>query len=386
MLPASLALASCGVPSSAGEGPPASQNAIPAGNVDAADAFTMEAMGTLDEPWAMTFVPGMEMLVITERGGAIRALDTASGRIMDVGGAPAVAYGGQGGLGDITFLPGEDAANGATRTIYISFAESGENNTRGAALGRGTFTCDESACAISDFNVIWRQQPKVSGSGHYSHRLAFSPDGQFLFVASGDRQKMDPAQDTSNTLGSIVRLLPDGSAAPGNPLSGEAGASDEIWSWGHRNVLGLAFDGQGRLWDLEHGPRGGDELNLVEPGRNYGWPVVSNGNHYSGAHIPNHDTRPEFAPPAISWNPVIAPGDLIFPDSALFPSLSGKAVATGLSSEALVIVDIARAKASETARYRFGNRLRAVEQGPDGAIWLAEDGAGATLWRLTPRP
>lgn len=169
----------------------------------------------------------------------------------------------------------------------------------------------ETACALQDLSVIWHQ-PKVSGRGHYSHRLAFSPDGQFLFIASGDRQHMTPAQDLTNNLGSIVRLLHDGTAAQGNPFAGQGSPSDQIWSFGHRNILGLAFDLEGRLWDLEHGPRGGDELNLVREGANYGWPVVSEGKHYGGETIPDHATRPDLSAPAVSWNPVIAPGDMIF--------------------------------------------------------------------------
>lgn len=387
MLPAMLAMASCGVPSSAGDGPAASQNALPAGEVDAADAFTMEEIARLDEPWALAFVPGTDVLVVTQRRGTMRALDTGTGRSMAISGVPQVAYGGQGGLGDVAFLESERAATVSSRTIYLSYAEQGPAGTRGAAVGRGTLSCEDgAACAIRDFSVIWRQEPKVSGSGHYSHRLAFSPDGKYLFVSSGDRQKGDPAQDTANTLGTIVRLLPDGTAAPGNPLAGNGGESAKIWSWGHRNALGLAFDAQGRLWDLEHGPRGGDELNLVEPNRNYGWPVVSNGNHYGGQHIPNHDTRPEFAAPAISWNPVIAPGDLLFPKGAMFGDLAGKAVATGLSTQALIVVDIAGDKAVETARYSFDNRLRALAEGADGALWVAEDGTNAVLWKLTAKP
>jgi glucose/arabinose dehydrogenase len=168
--------------------------------------------------------------------------------------------------------------------------------------------------------VIWRQVPKVTGRGHYSHRIAFAPDGQYLFLSSGERQKFDPAQDLGVNLGKIIRLLPDGSPAPGN-RSPTVVAFPRRWSYGHRNVLGLKFDAQGRLWDLEHGPAGGDELNLLEPGKNYGWPLVSDGDNYDGTPIPRNATRPDLAAPAISWNPVIAPGDFVF--------YSGKAFRNG---------------------------------------------------------
>src|SRR5690606_6544129 len=181
----------------------------------------------------------------------------------------------------------------------LTWAEAGEGDTRGAALGKGTLVCEQAdACTVDGLSVIWRQQPKVTGRGHYSHRIAFSPDGQYLFLASGDRQKMEPAQDLSNNLGSVLRLTLDGKPPPGNPFANRGSPSDQIWSYGHRNILGLQFDAQGRLWDLEHGPAGGDELNLVVQGENYGWPVVSDGVHYNGDPIPDHNTRPEFHAPA----------------------------------------------------------------------------------------
>lgn len=374
ILAAAAVVASCGAQ-------PTGDNRAMAATVPAERAFAVEQRGTFDEPWAMAFEPGTGNLFITEKRGTIRFLQP-DGSIGTVSGVPRVDYGGQGGLGDFVFAP--DYA--ASRLVYLSWAEAGIHGTRGAAVGRAKLVCQERAsCQLHALSVIWRQVPKVDGRGHYSQRIAFSPDGQYLFIASGERQKMEPAQDSSNTLGKIVRLLPDGTPAPGNPLAGRDLPSREVWSLGHRNILGLRFDSQGRLWDLEHGPAGGDELNLVEPGKNYGWPVVSNGDHYSGEAIPRHPTHPEFTAPAISWNPVIAPGDFIFYSGGLFPEWRGQALITGLKSEALIRVAIDGRKATELARHDFGARLRAIAQGPDGAIWVAEDGPQARLLKLTPR-
>ena len=353
---------------------------------DAAKAFTIAEQGSLDEPWAMAFIPGTQTLLVTQKAGSIVGWDTQTGRKFTVTGAPKVDYGGQGGLGDIAFDPAHAAEPQGPRPIYLSWAEAGQNDTRSAAVGKGTLTCAPGGdCAISGLQVIWRQAPKVTGQGHFSHRIAFSPDARHLFIASGDRQKMTPAQDLANTLGTIVRLTRDGQPAPGNPFAEKSGASPEIWSYGHRNILGLAFDGQGRLWDLEHVPAGGDELNLVEPGQNYGWPLVSNGDHYDGKPIPRHATGPQYAAPAVSWTPVIAPGNMIFYTGALFPDWKGQAIISGLMSEGLVRVTVDGNAPHEAARYRFGKRLRAVIEGPDGALWVAEDGKGARLLKVTPR-
>lgn len=356
------------------------------GDVDSGDAaIAVEAKDTFSQPWAAAFVPGTEFLVITEKGGQIRGYATEIGHRFEIAGAPQVDFGGQGGLGDVAFLASEAAGTVGTRTIYLSWAEAGEADTRGAAVGRGKLECSaEMSCAIRDLAVIWRQAPKVTGRGHFSHRLTFSPDGQYLFVTSGDRQKFDPAQDTSNTLGTIVRLNLDGTPAVGNPLADAGSPTNQIWTYGHRNMLGIGWDAQGRLWEVEHGPDGGDEFNLVKPGQNYGWPLVSNGSHYDGRPIPDHVTRPEFAAPAVSWTPVIAPGGMIFYRGDLFAGWKGDALIAGLGAQGLVQVRIEGDSAREVARHDLGNRIRAVVEGPDGAIWVLEDGPQGRLLRLTP--
>lgn len=347
-------------------------------------AFAQEELARYDEPWAAAFAPGTNVLFVTERAGALKWIDTKSRQAGTVAGTPRVDYGGQGGLGDIAFLPTEADDALGSRTIYLSWAEAGPNDTRGAVVGRGRLICaDDGACRIEGMSVIWRQS-KVTGRGHYSHRLAISPDGKHLFVSSGDRQKMDPAQDTSQNLGTIVRLNLDGSPAAGNPFSGQTGKAQDVWSWGHRNTLGLAFDSQGRLWNMEHGPAGGDEINLIKANTNYGWPIVSEGDHYDGRVIPPHSTRPEFAAPAVSWNPVIAPGDFIIYSGAMFPALRGQAILGGMKPTVLVRVAFDGERAREVARHPMERRIREVVQAPDGAILVIEDKAGARLWRLTP--
>jgi aldose sugar dehydrogenase len=374
-----LALASC---ANAETGETSADTAAMA----AGEPFAVTEVATFNEPWALAFAPGTSTLFITEKRGAIRMIDTATGNISTVLSPPEVDYGGQGGLGDIAFLPSETGSEVGTRTIYLSWAEAGSDDTRGAVVGKGMLNCVTSTrCALSDLTVIWRQTPKVTGRGHYSHRLSISPDGQYLYVASGERQKMTPAQDTGTTLGKIVRLNLDGTPAEGNPLTDQGGVSAEIWSWGHRNILGLDWDGQGRLWEVEHGPAGGDELNLVQRAANYGWPIRSNGEHYNGDPIPDHEPSDGFAQPALSWNPVIAPGDMLIYTGSMFAGWKGHALMAGLGSQALVDVAIEGETAREVARYGFDQRLRALAQGPDGALWVAEDGKEVRLLKLTAK-
>lgn len=347
----------------------------------AAEIFTVEEMGSFAEPWAMTFLPN-GIALITEKEGTMRFVDFGpdAPRIGSISGVPEVDYGGQGGLGDVVPHP-DFAENGM---IYFSYAEAGEDDTRGAVVARARLVMDEAdAGQLEDVKTIWRQLPKTGRRGHYSHRIVFGPDG-YLYIASGDRQELEPAQDTTNNLGTIVRLNHDGSVPEDNPFADQGGMTAEIWSYGHRNPLGLAFAPDGQLWDVEHGPAGGDELNLVERGVNYGWPTVSDGEHYDGRPIPDNDTETGFGEPAIVWTPVIAPGGMIFYTGDMFGDWQGDALIAGLSTNALIHVEFDGDSASEVARYDFGNRVREVEQGPDGAIWVLEDGEDGRLLRLTP--
>lgn len=370
-----LALLGCTAASDAG-------NAGQAGASAAERPFAVEAIAQFNEPWAMTFLPGGRQALITEKRGVLK-LWTVGGQAVDVTGVPAVDYGGQGGLGDVALHP--DFAN--NQLVYLSYAEAGQNNTRHAAVGRGRLVTGEGASRIENFEVIWRQEPSFEGRGHYGHRLLFSPDGRYLFISSGERQQFDPAQDRNSNAGKIVRLTDTGMVPSDNPFYDQGRIISQVWSLGHRNPLGMAWDAQGRLWEVEMGPQGGDELNLVERGANYGYPIVSNGDHYRGLPIPDHDTRPEFAAPKITWTPVISPGDMIIYSGSLFPAWRGNALIAGLSSQALVRVEFNGTQAREAERYPMGARIREVEQAPDGSIYLLEDqrdGTGGRLLRLTP--
>ena len=263
--------------------------------------FVVEPVAEFDQPWALTFLPNGKMLV-TEKPGRLFLVDVDGSKV-EVSGVPDVDYGGQGGLGDVALHPGFDQ-NGL---IYLSYVEAGEDRTRGAVVAVAKLDASGQRPTISVQEVIWRQVPKLDGKGHYGHRLLFSADG-YLFISSGERQEFDPAQDMQSNLGKIVRLRDDGSVPNDNPFAAQGGVTAQIWTSGHRNPLGIAFDLEGRLWNTEMGPRGGDELNLVLKGRNYGYPEVSNGRHYSFLPIPDHDTRPEFEAPKAWWTPVKSPG------------------------------------------------------------------------------
>lgn len=353
--------------------------------------FKVEAISNFDEPWAMAFLPDGRMLV-TEKKGNLYIVNQRGQKTRSLRGVPDVDYGGDGGLGDVALHP-QFAENGL---IYLSYVEGGRGGVRGAAVLRATLNETNGSGNLSDVEIIWRQYPKVVGYGHYSHRLLFDNDG-YLFISSGDRQKFTPAQDMQSNIGKIVRLNDDGSIPGDNPfvdyldqdpLVDDEGVYGQIWSLGHRNPLGIAFDLEGQLWNIEMGPQGGDELNRVVRGGNYGYPIVSNGEHYDGRDMPDHDTRPEFLKPAAWWTPVVSPGALIVYGGELFADWRGSALVAGLSSRAIVRVALDGNEAREVERYAMGERIRSITEGPDGAVWVLEDeraGSGGRLLRLTPK-
>lgn len=342
--------------------------------------FTIEEQGSYDSPWALEFLPGTEQLLITTLTGELYLRDLEGSEEIGVEGLPDdIVVEGQGGLGDVVAAPDFEES----QRVYLSWVTSGEDGT-GAVVGHAELVDDGSSAELQDLTVIWEQDPKTSGNGHFAHRLAFSPDGEHLYVTSGDRQEMDPAQDLSSGLGKVMRLTPEGEAAPENPFADENGVSEEIWTYGHRNPLGIDFDPEGRLWISEMGPEGGDELNLLEAGENYGWPEASDGDHYDGEEIPDHTEEDGFTGPVASWNPSISPGSLMIYQGEMFEDWDGDAFMGALSGEALVRVELDGETAGEIEVWDMGERIRDVEQAPDGSIWVIEDGDGAELLRLTP--
>jgi len=342
-------------------------------------AYKLTSIAQFNEPWAMASLKDGRLLV-TERKGKLQLFDPTTRQKTEVKDLPKVAYGGQGGLGDIALHPQFEQ----NHIIYLSYAEAGQGGY-GAVVARGELDLSNSQKPqVKNLKTIWKQVPKVQGQGHYSHRLLFGSDGK-LWISSGERQKFDPAQDMQSNLGKILRLNDDGTPAAANPFTNQGEIAKQVWSLGHRNPLGIAFDPKGKLWVVEMGPKGGDELNLIIKGENYGYPLVSNGDHYDGKDIPDHNTRPEFKAPEISWTPVISPSSLIFYHGSQFPAWKNKALIGGLSSKSIVVVDTAMKPVTEVQRLDMKQRIRDVLEAPDGSIWVLEDGNNARLLKMTTK-
>ena len=356
-----------------------------AAQATSARPFKVTEVARFSSPWAMDFLPGSGVrmttaALVTEKEGKLWLVNTTNGSRQPVTGVPRVALAGQGGLGDVAAHPGF-AGN---QRVYLSYVEAGPNGTSGAALGHGRLILGSGPPRLEGFKVIWRQSPKVDGDGHFAHRIAFAPDGT-LFLSSGDRQKMEPAQSLAGGLGKILHLTDEGAPAAGNPWAGRGAIAATFWSIGHRNPLGLAFAPDGRLWSTEMGPQGGDEVNLILPGKNYGWPRASYGSHYGGGAIPDDHRGRGFEEPKVWWNPSISPGALLIYSGDLFKGWKGDAIVGALSGEALIRIDIDGDSARKADHWPMGARIRAVDQGPRGEIYLLEDGpSGGRMLRLEP--
>jgi glucose/arabinose dehydrogenase len=350
-------------------------------------------------------------MIITEKVGPVW-LVTPQGAKTPIANVPAVLYQGQGGMLGVFVSP-----NYATdHNVYLTYSEPGDGGSS-LALARAKLSIGEGTASLDGLQVLWHDMPKGKG-GQFGAQIAFSPDGKYLFLAVGDRQRMTPAQDPNQELGKILRLTLDGKPAPGNPMAGKTGATSvplidpprdtevaktapvvsvytfpspnlapaETWSTGHRTPYGLAFAPDGRLWELEHGPRGGDELNLIEPGKNYGWPLVSYATNYNGVPIPSPDTRSDLAKPVIYWTPVIAPGNLMFYKGKMFPQWKGSALISGIATRTLSRVTFdGKGGATPAERWSVGHPVRDIEEAADGALWLLEDTPTGGLFRVTPK-
>ena len=340
--------------------------------------FAVSDQGQFDTPFALAFLPDGRILV-TEKPGKLK-LRATDGSVKNVAGVPTVAPGGQGGMLDVALAP--DFAK--SRTIYLSYSEPRPNG-QSLALARATLK-DGPVPGLEGLKVIFRAGSDGTGE-QFGGNIAFSPDRKLLYLSAGERQRFTPSQDPDQAIGKILRLTLDGRPAPGNPNYAAGGARAETWSSGHRNPYGLSFDKQGRLWEIEMGPKGGDEVNLIQPGKNYGWPKASNGSNYDDTPIPDHAPGDGFEPPKIWWNPSISPGGLMIYSGKMFPAWQGSAFIAALSGQALIRVSLDGDKAAKADQWTMGMRIRDVAQAPDGAIWLLQDGRGngGHLMRLTPR-
>jgi aldose sugar dehydrogenase len=346
-------------------------------SVSQSKPFIAREVARFNTPWAIGFLPDGRML-ITEKPGQI-FLVTQSGRKTAVSNVPSVAAEGQNGLLDIAASPNF----AVSRDVYFTYSEPGASGSR-LVLSRAKLATSGENASLEDAQVIWRQTP-AGGGGQSGGIIAFDPSGKHLYLTVGDRMRPETAQDPDQARGKLLRLNLDGSTPVDNPHADQGGVRGETLTTGHRNPYGLAFAPDGRLWLHEMGPRGGDELNLIKVNGNYGWPLVSNGDNYSGKPIPRHSTRPEFIAPVLYWSPVIAPAGLTFYDGQMFPQWRGSALIGGLASTALVRVTFdTKGGAEETDRWDMEARIRDVAVAPDGAVWLIEDDSDGKLLRLTP--
>lgn len=340
------------------------------------DARVADLARGLEHPWGLAFLPDGRMIV-TERPGRLRLVSRDGQLSEPLAGVPKVFARGQGGLLDVALSPGF----ARDRLVYLSFAEPGEGGAS-TAVARGRL----GEAGLEGTKVIWRQEPKVSGNNHWGSRLVWRPDGT-LFVTLGDRYgHRERAQDLSVTIGKIIRINPDGSIPRDNPLVGRDGARPEIWSYGHRNIQAAALNANGQLWTVEHGARGGDELNNPQPGRNYGWPVITYGVDYSGARIGVGTSRPGMEQPVYYWDPVIAPSGAVFYTGDAFPDWRGDLFVGSLQPGRLVRLRLSNDRVVHEERYVIdpGERIRDVRQGPDGLLYLLTDHPKGRIVRLAP--
>jgi aldose sugar dehydrogenase len=330
----------------------------------------------LNHPWGMAFLPDNRLLVTERNTGDLYIMDTDHTLSQPLDGVPEVVAQGQGGLMDVALDPNFEENS----LVYLSYAKPGEDGESTTALGRGRLEGNR----IEGFTDIFVMEPYMGGSAHFGNRIEFSPDGTFLFFALGERFQFDPAQDLSNHLGTIVRIHPDGSVPDDNPFVGRENARDEIWSFGHRNIEAMAFQPDtGELWIGEMGPKGGDELNRIERGSNYGWPEVSWGEHYDGRDIPDPPTRPEFTDAVRHWTPVISPSGMVFYDGEMFPDWKGNAIIGGLTHQEVVILSFDGTRVTDEDRLDMPERIRDVAVAPDGSIYVLTDEDDGKVLRIS---
>lgn len=331
----------------------------------------------LEHPWGLAFLPDGRMLV-TERPGRVRIVARDGTLSAPLAGVPAVAARGQGGMLDVALDP-DHARN---KVVYLSYSEPGEGGA-GTAVARATLT----GTGLENLTVIFRQDPKHGGAGHFGSRLVVARDGN-LFVTLGERQQRQYAQDLARHWGKVVRIRPDGSVPAGNPFAGRSDAKPEIWSYGHRNPQGAALHpGTGQLWTVEHGDMGGDEINLPKPGRNYGWPVISYGVDYSGAKIGEGTAKEGMEQPAYYWDPSIAPSGLAFYTGDRFPAWKGSLFVGSMKFMMLARLTVEGEKvvAEERLLEGINERIRDVRQGPDGYLYLLTDMPKGRILRVEPK-